>query len=84
MARGIKVDTNILPPPIGERHGRWATILRNLNVGDSFLLENRDLRMNVYTAAKRLGIKMQGKMTKGGFRMWFIGKTKEVENGKKE
>ncbi|MBI4099600.1 hypothetical protein HY440_01190, partial [Candidatus Microgenomates bacterium] len=67
-------DKDIPAPPVGQKHGRWATILRDLNPGDSFLLENRDLRMNVYTAAKRLGIKVRGEMTKEGFRMWVMEK----------
>ena len=67
----MKIDKNIPFPTNG--YGKWRELLKNLEEGDSFLLETLD-RANAYNVTKKYGLKITIRITEEGLRAWVIGK----------
>ena len=72
----IKLDSNIPRPPKRGLSGEIKAVLKKAKVGQSFSIDSYSAMCACYTAAKELGVKIQGKRISkngtDGYRVWRI------------
>jgi hypothetical protein len=70
------IEKGIPPPKPRVRYGVWASTLRKLGVGDSFLVPseevNKNVRASIGYASRSIGIKITTRMTNKGLRTWRL------------
>lgn len=69
----VKIEKDVPIPKPKAAFGVWPEILKQMNIGDSFAVDDDPNSTNVRRAAKGMGMKVAvRKLEKGGWRVWRV------------
>ena len=68
-----KIEKNI-PVSVHGKSGVWSRLAREMEIGDSILVETRAKAMGLRTALKRFGYKSTTRTVDEGLRVWKMEK----------
>jgi hypothetical protein len=72
----IQIDKGI-PVPQSSKAPKWGPVLKEMEVGDSFLLTEKmgnptNMKSNIWRTAKGLGYRLSSRATDDGVRVWRV------------
>jgi hypothetical protein len=68
----ITIEKGVPVPTRQDKKKRCVAAMKQLEVGDSFLLPAHWTLSNLYAYAREIGIRIRGAKTEKGFRIWRI------------
>ena len=68
----MKIEKNIPVPRKQHKTSTWATLVDQMDVGDSILVNNKSERASLTTAIKAQGYQATTRQVNGKFRVWRL------------